>query len=93
MIHIVTYDLTTPNDTSEDYEQIIEAIKSQFPSWCHLEKSVWIIDTQMNVASVRDSLTPYLHKGDVLFVAKLTGAWASRNLGAERVAWMKGRTF
>jgi hypothetical protein len=93
MIHIVTYDLTTPNDTSEDYERIHTAIKSLFPNWCHIEQSVWLIDTQVDAAGVRDTLTEYLHSTDVLFVAKLTGTWASRNLGTQRSTWMKGRTF
>jgi hypothetical protein len=63
MIHVVAYDLVTPNDTAENYEIIIRAIKSLFNSWCHIEQSVWLIDTPHNAASVRQTLKDYLHSG------------------------------
>lgn len=47
MIHLLTYDLKQPNDTSEDYERVIAGIKADFSSWCHIELSVWLISTMM----------------------------------------------
>jgi len=93
MIHLVTYDLKTPNDRPEDYERIIHAIQAEFPDWCHIEQSVWLIHTEIGTANVRENLKAYLHDSDVLFVARLSGAWASRNLGPERSKWVKERTF
>jgi hypothetical protein len=93
VIHIVTYDLTTPNDTADDYSRVISAIKSEFSSWAHIEKSVWLIDTTMNPSEVRDRLKAFLHEKDVLFVAQLKGAWASWYFGKERNEWLKNRTF
>ena len=93
MIHVVAYDLKTPNDTSENYEIIIRAMKSLFDSWCHIEQSVWLIDTQSNATDVRQLLKDYLHSGDMLFVAPLVGAWASWNFGDARNTWLKGREF
>jgi hypothetical protein len=93
MIHMVAYDLKTPNDTAENYEQIIGAIKSEFRSWCHIEQSVWLVDSEDSASAVRDSLKAYLHSGDVLFVAPLRGGWASWNFGDKRNEWLKGRTF
>jgi hypothetical protein len=93
MVHIVAYDLQTPNDTSENYEIIINAIKGLFASWCHIEQSVWLIDASSGAASVRDTLKDYLHSGDRLFVAPLQGSWASWNFGDERNDWLKNRTF
>jgi hypothetical protein len=91
MIHVVAYDLKTPNDTPENYESIIGAIKSLFGSWCHIEQSVWLIDTPSNAVAVRQALTEYLHPGDTLLVAPLGKAWASWNFGDERNNWLKTR--
>ena len=93
MIHMVAYDLKTPNDTPENYELIIGAIKENFSRWCHIEKSVWLIDTELTVTAVRDLLRQSLTSGDLLFVARLKGGWASWNFGAKRNQWMKARTF
>jgi hypothetical protein len=93
MIHMVAYDLKTPNDTAENYERIIGAIKSEFSSWCHIEQSVWLVDSPNNASTVRESLKAYLHYGDVLFVAPLRGGWASWNFGETRNNWLKARAF
>jgi hypothetical protein len=92
MIHVVAYDLEAPNDTSEDYERLIAHIKATF-SWCHLEKSVWLIDTEMDAGAVRDNIKDQVHKGDLLFVGRLQGNWASWNLGEKRVDWLKSKIF
>ena len=92
MIHVLAYDLESPNDASEDYERLIAHIKATF-SWCHLEKSVWLIDTDLNAAEARDNVKQKLHEGDLLFVGRLQGNWASWNLGDDRNKWLKSRTF
>jgi hypothetical protein len=91
MIHIVAYDLKTPNDTPDNYELIIGAIKSLFDSWCHIEQSVWLIDTRSDAVAVRLVLKDFLHSGDTLLVAPLGKAWASWNFGDERNKWLKNR--
>jgi|CZKX01.1.fsa_nt_gi hypothetical protein len=92
MVHVLAYDLESPNDTSEDYARVIAHIKETF-SWCHLEKSVWLIDTEMSAADVRDNVKLQLHDGDLLFVGRLQGTWASWNLGQKRTDWLMSRTF
>jgi len=93
MVHVVAYDLKTPNDTPENYERIIGAIKSKFTTWCHIEQSVWLIEAELDAVSVRDLLKGFVHSGDMLFVAPLRGSWASWNFGDNRNAWLKARTF
>jgi hypothetical protein len=93
MVHIVAYDLKEPNDTEKNYRIIIDAIKANFNSWCHIEKSVWLIDAATESGAVRDLLTDYLHQDDVLFVAKLTGDWGSWNFGTVRNDWLTARVF
>jgi len=91
MIHVVGYDLVAPNNSSEDYERVINAIKANFNSWCHIEQSVWIVDTPSDAAAVRDLLKQYLYAGDRLLVARLQGNWASWNCGDNRNNWLKSR--
>jgi hypothetical protein len=93
MVHLITYDLESPNDTSADYERVIGAIKSKYGDWCHLEKSVWLVSTTESASEVRDSIKQALYSTDILFVSRLSGNWASFNLGARRVQWMKEQTF
>ena len=93
VVHIVTYDLKSPNDTAQDYERVIAGLKSLYETWCHLEKSVWLVVTDQGAAEVRDSIKRFLYSTDVLFVGRLSGNWAGFNLGEERAQWLKGRTF
>jgi hypothetical protein len=93
LVHILTYDLTSPNDTSEDYQRVIEGLKSGYPTWCHLEKSVWLLQTDQSASEVRDSVKRLFNSSDVLFVARLSGNWGSVNLGSKRNEWLKNRTF
>jgi hypothetical protein len=93
MVHVVTYDLREPNVTPENYELIIGGIKTNYPTWAHIEKSVWLVDTVSDAGTVRDTLMAYIHEGDALFVARLTGNWASYGLSTEIVEWLKNRTF
>ena len=93
MVHIITYDLKSPNDTAEDYERVITGLKSAYGTWCHLEQSVWLVSTDKSASEVRDSIRGLLNTKDVLFVAKLSGNWASLNLTQSRINWIKAREF
>ena len=93
MVYIVTYDLESPHDTSEDYARVIDGLKSMYNIWCHLEKSVWLVETEQTAAQVRDCIKAFLNTSDILFVAKLSGNWGSFNLGSKRNDWLKGRSF
>jgi CRISPR/Cas system-associated endoribonuclease Cas2 len=93
LIYIVTYDLKSPNDTDFDYKRVIDALKGNFKNWCHLQKSVWVVESDEAASEIRDWMKSYLYTSDVLFVARLSGTWASYNLGAERATWVKSKTF
>ena len=93
MVHILTYDLESPHDTPEDYARVINAIKSLYPTWCHLEKSVWIISTDQDASQLRDSIKRFLYPTDILFVGRLSGNWGSFNLSTDRSNWLKQRQF
>jgi len=93
MIHVVTYDLKQPNDASADYTRVIGAIQQAFPESIHLEESVWLIDTPRAAEDCRDRLKTAFKKGDMLFVARLQGKWASLGLKKEHTDWLHQRSF
>ena len=93
MVFMIAYDLKTPNDTSQDYERVIGGIKALYGTWCHLEKSVFLVETFSTSKAIRDALNIYVYSEDAVFVAQIDGAWASHSLGSEKNNWLKGRTF
>lgn len=93
MIHLITYDLKEPNDTSDDYKRVIDGLKAAYGTWCHLEESVWLVSTDQEATEVRDTIKKLLNSSDVLFVARLTGNWGSYNLTSTRTEWLKARSF
>jgi hypothetical protein len=52
MIHLLAYDLTTPNNRPEDYDRVLSTIKADFDSWCHIEQSVWLVDMSMGAGVI-----------------------------------------
>jgi hypothetical protein len=92
MVFVIAYDLRSPNDTPEDYERVIAQIKAKF-TWCHLEKSVWLVEAAYNASEIREIVKVSLHNADRLFVARLLGNWASWALGDERNNWLYKRSF
>ena len=93
MVYIVAYDLKSPNDTESDYQRVMNAVKSYGTTWCHLEKSVWLIVSESSASEIRDGLRKSLFSTDIIFVAKLAGNWASISLGTERVDWLHKQAF
>ena len=77
MVHVITYDLVEGNDTPENYSRIIDGIKDLFPTWCHVEKSVWVVKSELGPGEIREALKSFLRAGDRLFVATLNGRWSS----------------
>lgn len=92
VVYLVTYDLKTPNDTPENYDRIIAAIKA-VGAWAHIEKSVWLVESRLSSVQLRDHLFSYLSAGDPLFVVAIHGDWASYNVDPRRVEWLEGRAF
>ncbi len=81
-IMLVTYDLQQPG---RNYAPVHEYLK-KFTYCKHLE-SVWLLDTQLDAAAIRDALTLLVDANDKLFVVALTKYWASLNFGCGD--WLK----
>lgn len=90
MIQVIAYDLASPHDTPADYARVIDYIKSTYPAWYHIEKSVWLVDTNCSSTEVRDRMKKVLNGDDTLLVGRLCD-WAGYNLSKDRVQWLHGR--
>lgn len=85
MILLVTYDLHNPG---RDYDKVAKVLESA-DSWIHPQGSVWILDTQDNCETWRDSLKNAGDKSDEYFVVQLTKHWAGFKMGKASYDWLK----
>lgn len=84
---IVNYDLIS----NRDYSKLYEAIEN-YGSYAHVLESVWIVNSSSSSSDIRDNLKSYIDSDDRLFVAKLTGESAWRNLSKDVSDWIKNNT-
>jgi len=84
MILMVAYDLHEPD---RDYAEVIACIK-KFGSWCHLEESVWLVDTSSSPGDVRDALKK-VGTDATYFVQQVTQNWASYGEAKDKTDWLK----
>lgn len=84
---LISYDLIS----DKDYSKLYEAIRN-YGSFAHVLESVWIIKSSASSSEIRDNLKSYLDSDDKLFVARLTGESAWRNLSKEVSDWIKNNT-
>lgn len=73
-IVLVTYDLKKPG---RNYQPVFDYLK-RF-SHCKGMESVWLLDTTISPASIRDALNGIVDGNDIVFVTKITPEWAARN--------------
>ena len=86
---LVSYDLRGRDETSADYEALIDAIKS-YPTHSKLMLSTWIVVTPRSSKEVLDHLVGYMDANDRLFVCALGKPASWRNLMSSS-EWIKGR--
>lgn len=82
--YIIGYDL---NKTGQNYNDLIEAIKS-LGEWWHCLDSTWIIKTDQTITQVRDSLSTRMDANDQLLVAELSGKAAWAGFSEECSSWL-----
>lgn len=71
---MVTYDLKQPG---RNYQPVYDYLKRYM--YCKGIESVWLLDTNVSTAKVRDDLKSLTDTNDIIFVCKLTQDWASYN--------------
>ncbi len=72
---IISYDL----NNEKDYSKLITEIES-YSNAAKINKSVWFINSQNESSEIRNNLIDYIDSDDSLFIAKLTGQAAWRNV-------------
>lgn len=83
--YVITYDLERPH---QDYSDLIAQIKAISSTHWHYQQSCWIITSGLSASVILDSLHPYVDSNDSLFVAELSGDWASWGLSKKGTAWL-----
>ncbi|WP_262492250.1 CRISPR-associated endonuclease Cas2 [Macrococcoides canis] len=73
--YIISYDL----NNQKDYDSLITTIET-YSHAARINKSVWFIKSNDTAKEIRDSLGELIDKDDSLFVGKLTGTAAWRNV-------------
>jgi hypothetical protein len=84
MVHLVCFHLSAENAPFE------EALKVM-GSWSNRLPGAWVLETALSARQVRDRLGPHMKPEDRLFVARISRAWAARNLGKGFPEWMGRR--
>lgn len=87
MILEVAYDLHNPG---RDYSAIRKLLESADGGWAHSQGSVWFIDTVQAPMSWIEALKKAGDANDEYLVTRVRdNEWASFNMDAEVVAWLK----
>jgi hypothetical protein len=84
-VQIISYDLRKPG---QDYTGLFDGIKA-LGSWWHCLESVWLVNTPLAGAQVRDALRGHLDANDSLMVAALGGNWATLGLSGNCTDWLR----
>ncbi len=71
-IYLVTYDLKAPG---RNYQPVYDYLK-RF-TCCKGLESVYLIDTDSSASQIHDALQAKIDSNDIIYVARLAGAWAS----------------
>lgn len=79
MKYLVTYDLVGTDETSADYQRLIERIKA-YGTYGKAQKSVWLIRSSATATEVRDNLVQDMDADDRLLVVRVESGAAWRNL-------------
>src|SRR5438552_10153985 len=84
-VQFISYDLRRPG---QDYAGLFDTIEALGPSW-HCLESVWLVNTPLASAQVRDALHGHLDANDSLLVAALSGNWATLGLAGNCTDWLR----
>ncbi|MCI5731840.1 MAG: hypothetical protein MR304_09910 [Eubacterium sp.] len=70
--YMITYDL---NRDSQNYEEVINAIKKSSSYWCSYWKSAFLIKSSLSAKQISDKITPHLDGNDTLIVIEVTDSY------------------
>jgi hypothetical protein len=83
--YLVTYDL---NQVGQNYDCIIKKLEA-YPTHWHMQKSVWIIQTDATAYQVAEHLESCLDSNDNLFVTQVTANSAWSGFSDQASNWVR----
>ena len=75
-IILVTYDL---RKAGQNYQGVHDYLKKF--TYCKGMESVWLLDTKLTPATIRDALRSLVDGNDTIFVVRLQREWGALNYG------------
>lgn len=84
---LISYDLNAPG---RDYPRISARIQALTGTWCHPQKSLWLVAGAPGAEATRNDLKNYVDDSSKLLVVDVTGdtaAWLG--LSGEDSQWLK----
>ena len=81
--------------TSESRRMQIDGAIKGMGNWSDRLDNAWLSETKtQNALTIRNQLKQFTPEGeDKLFVARISGHWAGRNMGRGFPDWLKNRDF
>lgn len=86
-VYSISYDLKSNN-----YDSLIEAIKS-YGVWWHQSESTWFIESNQTTKQILDYLRNYLGHNDKLIIIQVKKNWWALGHTEDEYNWMKQRNF
>ena len=87
-VFLISYDLID----KKDYQAVYDKIKT-YSKWAHILESVWLVESSQEAKKIRENISSITDNDDKIFVCRLSGDWATVNIGKEYTDWLKNRTF
>jgi hypothetical protein len=93
MMFMITFRSRLEEKKQETNTKLDTAISALGPKSSGFFDGVWILQSSLNAANLRDLLRANLEPGDRIFVARISQNWAGINMGDKFPDWLKGREF
>ena len=93
MMFMITFRSRLEEKKQETNEKLNTAISALGPKSAGFFDGVWMLQSNLNAANIRDVLRSNLEPGDRIFIARISQNWAGINMGDKFPDWLKGRDF
>ncbi|MFI4998433.1 MAG: hypothetical protein ACHQK9_01030 [Reyranellales bacterium] len=87
-IYLVAYDVV---DQATDRTAVTAALEENYDDRCHMQSSVWLVETEKRSSEIKADLAACLGRQDRLFVMRLMTRVSARNLDEKGIDWLKAK--
>jgi CRISPR/Cas system-associated endoribonuclease Cas2 len=94
MVHVIAYDLRSPDDKPAHYKNVAAAIEAEgVCKW--VQDSVWLLQSEKSSEELRDDIVraARMDARDRIFIARLDGMWGAQNLSLDAIVWLRDDPF